>query len=406
MNQEAQLKVLEDIIAIPSVNGGEAEVAEYFKRLFSEHGIESRLVPVADGRANLVADVKGSEAGKLLVYSGHADVVSAGNKADWDSDPFTLTRKDGKLYGRGVTDMKAGLAAMALGMIALKESQTPFKGTVRFILTVGEESKMAGSALANTNGDVSGADGVVVAEPSSAQIVTKHMGSYQYQITAKGASAHSSTPELGINALNMLREVMDQFEARLTAAAAEHADSQLGQTFNVYTMMTAGNQVNSIPEQATLTGNVRAVASYDNQQVNGLLEDVIQQVQAQTQGKLTLDVFEDALPVQRDTDSELVKVIQAVTDHYVSPWIAEKAQQASGEEAETLKALEKDPQQIKFIPGVTDASFLIKDEPEADFAMFGPGLYFEAHQTNEYLYEADYYAFVDFYRQIAENYLQ
>ncbi|MDO4670082.1 MAG: ArgE/DapE family deacylase [Aerococcus sp.] len=406
MDKEEQLKVLKDIIAMPSVNDGEAEVAEYFKQLFNDHGIESHLEPIADGRANLIADLKGNEDGKLLVYSGHADVVSAGDESAWDSDPFTLTQKDGKLIGRGVSDMKAGLAAMALGMIDLKESQKPFKGTVRFILTVGEESKMAGSTLANANGDMTGADGLLISEPSSGKIVTNHMGSYQYRIVATGASAHSSTPELGINALNLLREVMDQFEERLNQAAGENVDPYLGQTFNVYTMMTAGNQVNSIPEQAVLTGNVRAASTYDNDHVNELLEDVVKQVQSHTKGKLTLEVFENAMPVQRDTDSELVKVIQAVSDHYVSPWIAEKVAQASGAELEELKKLEANPQQIKHIPGVTDASFLLKDAPDTDFAMFGPGLYFQAHQTNEYMYEVDYYAFIDFYRRIAEKYLQ
>lgn len=117
-NQE-YLKILADLIKIKSVNDHELEVAEYLKDLFQKNDIHSEILPIKGQRVNLVAEI-GSGA-PVLAVSGHMDVVDPGNLAAWDSDPFTMTEKDGKLFGRGITDMKAGLAALVIAMIELKK---------------------------------------------------------------------------------------------------------------------------------------------------------------------------------------------------------------------------------------------------------------------------------------------
>src|SRR5437660_744765 len=83
--------------AIISVNENEIEVANYLKDLFAQYGIESKIVPVTDTRVNLVAEI--GSGSPVIGISGHMDVVSPGDESDWTSDPFTLTERDGKLYG-------------------------------------------------------------------------------------------------------------------------------------------------------------------------------------------------------------------------------------------------------------------------------------------------------------------
>lgn len=77
--------------------------------------------------------------------SGHMDVVSPGDESKWATDPFVLTEKEGKLYGRGANDMRSGLAALAIAIIDIKENDSLQKGTVRFMATTGEEVGGAGA---------------------------------------------------------------------------------------------------------------------------------------------------------------------------------------------------------------------------------------------------------------------
>ncbi|WP_347401899.1 M20/M25/M40 family metallo-hydrolase [Desemzia sp. C1] len=113
--EQQKLTILEDLVAINSVNENEIEVAEYLKKLFAEYGIDSTIVPVTETRVNLVAEI--GSGSPVFGISGHMDVVSPGDVSNWSTDPFVLTEKDGKLYGRGANDMKSGLAALAIAMI-------------------------------------------------------------------------------------------------------------------------------------------------------------------------------------------------------------------------------------------------------------------------------------------------
>ena len=141
--EEEKIKILSDMIAIKTINENEIEVANYLKDLFAQYGMESKIVPVTDTRVNLVAEI--GSGSPVIGVSGHMDVVSPGEKKEWTSDPFKLTERDGKLFGRGTNDMKGGLVNLALVMIELKENNELKKGTVRFMATTGEEVGGAGS---------------------------------------------------------------------------------------------------------------------------------------------------------------------------------------------------------------------------------------------------------------------
>lgn len=143
LETQEYVEILSDIIKIKSVNDNELEVAEYLKNLFQKNGIDSQIIPIKGKRANLVAEI--GEGSPVLAVSGHMDVVDPGDVAAWDSDPFTLTEKDDKFFGRGITDMKSGLAALVIAMIELKKQGLPKKGTVRLLATTGEEVGEEGS---------------------------------------------------------------------------------------------------------------------------------------------------------------------------------------------------------------------------------------------------------------------
>ena len=198
--EQQKLTILEDLVAINSVNENEIEVAEYLKKLFAEYGIDSTIVPVTETRVNLVAEI--GSGSPVFGISGHMDVVSPGDVSNWSTDPFVLTEKEGKLYGRGANDMKSGLAALAIAMIELKESNTLTKGSVRFMATTGEEVGGAGSKKLYEEGYMDDVDALIVAEPSQDVIVYSHKGSLNFKVTSKGQEAHSAMPHLGYNAIH------------------------------------------------------------------------------------------------------------------------------------------------------------------------------------------------------------
>lgn len=123
MKKEEKIAILQDIVRIKSVNDNEGEVAVYLKNLLESYGIEGKLISYANGRDNLVASYKKGNEGKVLGLSGHMDVVAAGDESMWSCKPFSAEIKGNRLYGRGTTDMKSGLAAMVIAMIELKEAE-------------------------------------------------------------------------------------------------------------------------------------------------------------------------------------------------------------------------------------------------------------------------------------------
>ncbi len=115
IEDDAALKILADVIKIPSVNDHELTVAKYLQALLAKYDISAKIYPITGDRANLVAEIGHGQ--PVLAVSGHMDVVAAGDLAAWDTNPFTLVEKSGQLFGRGVTDMKAGLVALVAAMI-------------------------------------------------------------------------------------------------------------------------------------------------------------------------------------------------------------------------------------------------------------------------------------------------
>ena len=130
-----ELKILSDLVAIKSVNDNEILVAKYLQKLLGEHGISSRLLEYSTTRADLFAEIGTGH--PILAISGHMDVVSPGELDQWHTDPFKLTNKDGKLYGRGATDMKSGLAALVIAMINIHEHHLIKHGSIRLLATFG-----------------------------------------------------------------------------------------------------------------------------------------------------------------------------------------------------------------------------------------------------------------------------
>src|SRR5699024_10637792 len=149
--------------AMNTVNDNEIEVCEYFQKLFQQHGITSTIEKVDERRANLIAEI--GETGPVIGISGHMDVVSEGDRSQWSYEPFQLTENDGFLYGRGAADMKSGLAALAIALIEINNSNTLNYGKIRFLATSGEEMEQLGSQSLYEQGYMDDVEALIIAEP-------------------------------------------------------------------------------------------------------------------------------------------------------------------------------------------------------------------------------------------------
>ena len=378
MDKQEKIKILQDVIQLETPNGNEEIVALYYKNLLEAHGIESELIQYADGRVNLVAELKGQEDGRILAVSGHMDVVDAGNPDLWTYPPYGAEIHDGVMYGRGTTDMKAGLTALIIAMIELKESGQDFSGTVRLLACVGEEIGMLGSKQLTDLGYTEDIDGMIIAEPSTPYYNTKHKGSIQYQVIAHGCAAHSSTPEKGVNTIQLINDFINKTNVKIDEAAATAENDMLGKMLNVFTMIEGGNQINSVPEYTVLSGNARTIPEVGNDVVVGIFNDVIEDINANGQGMLELNLLQNNQYADGDNDSVLVDLIKV-----------------------------EDPQaENRGLSGATDGSNFTNVDHKFDFVIYGPGRIDSAHTIDESIEVDQYLAFIDKYVNIYKGYLK
>lgn len=378
MEKEKKISILQDVIRIKSVNGNEKEVAEYFQNLLKEYDIESELVDYEEpGRSNLVATIQKGE-GKTLGISGHLDVVSAGDESQWKYPPYDAHIEGNKLYGRGSTDMKSGTTALILSLIEMKEEGIEFEGTIKLLLTVGEEVGELGSMQLTELGYADDLDALLIAEPTSYSIVYAHKGSINYTVESHGKSSHSSMPEEGINAINQLNQFITKANKEMDEVTDKYENDILGKFIHNITVIEGGDQVNSIPDYAKVEANIRSIPEFSNDQTVELLEKIIDEINEDLDGTLKLIVDFNKQPVESDPDSELIQNIQNIFDENL-PLIG--------------------------ISATTDAAEFTKAEKDFDVVIFGPGVPSLPHQVDEYVEIDNYLEFIDVYKKLFPAYL-
>ena len=260
------------LVRIDTVNppGHEDRCVELLADLLSGAGFSCRTHEFAPRRTSLVARI-GGQSGAVgskapLCFTGHVDVVPLGGAA-WKHDPFAADIVDGRLYGRGSSDMKSGVAAFMTAAIA-RAGQLREGPGLSLIITAGEETgcegafAMAASPEARELLGTAGA--LVVAEPTGNAPLLGHKGAFWLAAEARGVTAHGSMPERGDNAI---------YKAARAALALEQFEFETGPhplmgapTLNVGTAK-GGININSVPDMAELGIDIRTVAGQDHAQV-------------------------------------------------------------------------------------------------------------------------------------------
>lgn len=203
-------ELLDRLVAFPTVSrDSNLALIDFVESYLSSHGVEAVRVPNADGtKAALYAHI-GPQIDGAVVLSGHTDVVPVDGQA-WDTDPFTVTEKDGRLYGRGTCDMK-GFDALALSAVPLA-LKADLKRPLQIALSYDEEVGCLGAPPMIDHMVANGlprGNAVIVGEPSMMEVVTGHKGGFGYKMHFHGFEVHSSIAYQGVSAIMMAAKLID-----------------------------------------------------------------------------------------------------------------------------------------------------------------------------------------------------
>ncbi|NOX93660.1 MAG: M20 family metallopeptidase [Alphaproteobacteria bacterium] len=263
--------------------GREAECVAFAAQTLEDGGFKIERQRFGENRMNVVATLVGADDRLApLVFTGHLDTVPLGN-AEWSYSPFDGEIVDGRLYGRGASDMKSGVAAMigaALRLAQITDGK-PKRG-LTLVLTSGEETGCAGALHLIEEGRalLGEASAMIVGEPTANKISTAHKGALFIAAKTKGVTAHSSQPEQGDNAIYKAARAISKIE---DYGFNEKPHPLLGNpTINVG-MVSGGMNVNSVPDHAEFTIDIRTNASRDHKDFFSDLEHYLgEDVELQT----------------------------------------------------------------------------------------------------------------------------
>lgn len=270
--QKSALSLTCDLIAFNTVNPpGQVEpCAKFLGNKLMDGGFTVRYHESEPGKTNLIATLD-AHADKLpICFTGHLDTVPSG-KTVWNTDPFAGKIIDGKLYGRGSTDMKGGVAAMVVAALELAKVANRRAG-IMLVLTADEEIGCRGAQhLAELPGVLDRAGAIVVGEPTSNYPLIGHKGVLWLEVHTTGITAHGSTPELGENAIFKIARTVSLLEKYKFGGYHPLLGAA---TLNVGTI-SGGENINSVPDRAGIEIDIRLVGDQNSDEVHQRLKQYL-----------------------------------------------------------------------------------------------------------------------------------
>lgn len=357
------IALTQDLVRLETVNfgtpesGDEMQAVELLRDKFAADGIDSTIYASRENRGNIAAHLGEGEKAKLL-YMSHVDVVPVEDPSQWKRPPFSAEVADGRIWGRGASDMKSTVAAQAMAMIILKRSGTALNGKISFVTCADEE---AGGAfgfgwMAENHPDVlkaelavneGGGAPVKVGDRLIYPIPTGEKGRLEIHIHIQGRGYHASQPWNADNAIYKAEEVVRRIrgyepEVSVDADLFKHLDTLAGITQEVTvdnlesiltdlkksnpslasllrassrmtlvaTMINAGVKSNSVAESCLITCDVRALPWQDREYVRAQVEGLMEGLDG-----VEVEVIETAISNSSPYDSPYRESVeQAVKD--------------------------------------------------------------------------------------------
>jgi succinyl-diaminopimelate desuccinylase len=340
------------LLAFDTINppGAEEACARHLGGLLEAAGFDVDYAEFAPTRTSLVARIGRNMDKPPLGFTGHMDTVPLGAAA-WKRDAFGASLEAGRLYGRGASDMKSGVAAFVVAAIALAGRLRQSPG-VTLVLTADEECGCGGAVhLARKTGLLGRVGALLVGEPTANYPLVGHKGALWLEARTSGVTAHGSMPERGDNAIYKAANVVTILRD-FDFGVAPHP-LMGGPTLNVGTLH-GGLNINSVPDRATIGIDIRTIPGQDHARVRSRLQQALG----------------DAVDIAPIID------VEAIYSDPREPWL----QQVFAVAGRHLGA-HPEPRSATYF---TDAAVLNSVYRDVPICVLGPGEPQLAHQTDEY----------------------
>ena len=236
----------------------------FIEDYLAQHGVASHLVPTGSGDKSSLFATIGPQGIGGVALSGHTDVVPVTGQT-WDSDPFTLTERDGRLFGRGTSDMKGFLACVLAAVPDFKRRR--LRTPIHIAFSYDEEIGCIGvrPMISQFGKALPRPRMVIVGEPTGMSVVDAHKGPVRWQVTVSGRAAHSSMAPLGVNAIHWAARVIDELQRIERDLMASSHDPRFDPPYATLqvTEITGGTASNIVPVTCRFGFEIRAVPGLD-----------------------------------------------------------------------------------------------------------------------------------------------
>jgi succinyl-diaminopimelate desuccinylase len=371
------ITVTQALIAFDTANppGNEAECAHYLETLLAPMDFSIKVHQFGPRRMSLVATLAGTDSKAApLVFTGHIDTVPNG-AAKWSDSPLSGLIKNGKIYGRGSSDMKSGIAAMIAACEKVTQNSQLRRG-ITLILTGGEETGCEGAVhlVREEKALLGEASALIVGEPTGNSMVLAHKGALWLEAKASGVTAHSSMPDRGDNAI---------YHAARSICLLEAFDFNVKEdevfglpTLNVG-MINGGLNINSVPDSACFSIDIRSTPAVTH-------SSICEQIEGVMNDNVKIDILADMPALSSPADSDFAVMVANVLT---------KKRQADEDRDHSQGNSQK------AAPFFTDASILTPFY-ECPTVILGPGEPTMAHQTDEYCFTDNITSAAEIYSEI------
>lgn len=391
-NFERAVKLTQELVRIPSVyrpgepDGNEEKVAHFVADYLRNIGIEVHVEEVVPGRPNVIGIVDSGKPGKTLLFEGHTDVVTEGDAASWNYDPFGAEIIGGKMYGRGTNDTKGNLACMITAVQSILEDGDDFRGKIILCIPVDEEGMMIGIKHFIEQGWADGVDGAIICEPQENQICIAQRGAMRLKITVHGKMAHGAISWSGVNPNWRMAKIITALEQLEKEEQEMHGEHEFLRFPSItptilQAPVTGDAQINVIPEKCMTTLDIRTVPSQDHDVLLEKIEGIFRRLKAEDPDfHAELEVLENRPATETDRNEPIVQAVHQAVE----------------------QVLEKEPV-YNGVVGATDGTFLhVHGVP---IVTIGAGDREIPHQVNEYVDVKELGKTTEIYRQAALNFL-
>lgn len=386
------INLTQALVQIPSVyrpndpEGNESRAAQYVYEYLLGIGLEVYIEEVVMGRPNVIGILDSGRPGKTLLFEGHTDVVTEGNRDAWSYDPFGATIEGGRMYGRGTNDTKGNLSAAIAAVHAIKKSNVNWKGKIILCIPCDEEGMMIGIKHFIQQGWAKGVDGAIICEPEENQICITQKGAMRAVIRTYGKMAHGAMPLTGVNPNTRMAQFICELmtlERLEKQRVGEHR--YLGWPSITPTIILGPEkgepQINVIPDHCMTTLDIRTVPGQEHNQLRIDMEQILGKLASKDPDfKASIEVIESRPWTETSIDDPIVR---ASVESY-------------------RKVVGKNPV-FNGVPGATDGTFLhLAGIP---IVTTGAGDRHIPHQINEYINLAELVEASRIYAQTAMLFL-